>query len=41
MKKIKIYLAGNIKKDHEIVSKIYWTEKDLEVLKSTKTCSRK
>lgn len=32
MKKVSIYMAGNIQKDHEKESEIYWTARDMEVL---------
>jgi hypothetical protein len=35
MKKISIYLAGNIQKGHENESLIYWTEHDLKKIRET------
>lgn len=35
MKSVSIYLAGNIAKNHEKSSKIFWTEEDCDVIRNT------
>lgn len=35
MKKIAIYLAGNIKKEHEKTDESFWTEEDMNLLRSS------